>query len=376
MAKRITSSAPGFDEPEDADFDDVSGIVGDKEDDEAAITAEFDADPNKTDWIVKIYRVPPNGGKNIWLFDCRPSDLPVMQRIRDEFGSGNYIARVYLNNRLKRQIKYSIEAPRQSVASPSSMSEPMAAALREQTRLLELLIARRPQSMPLGDIAALIGAVSPIITALITRPAGTTSLQDMLGLLATAKELVSDGGSEPDSLLGLGARILGNPAIVEALTKQASPKHAQVIAPAPAALAPPRPPTPEEVQQAQVRQLQQMLAYLVGKAQNNRDPLFYADWVEEEISPQYLAMLKMPGAFDYLSQLHPGVAQHRTWFESLLFALQNPANEEDEGDDSEAESAPNVSPPSPSALSADALAHRFGGGPGYAAADVALDEMG
>ena len=100
MAKpQLTSDKPSF-EFTDAQSEDISALESDIDDQIDSITQEFGGDSRDTDYKISIYKIEEKQGKFGYCFSVVPSELPIIDRVREEFGAGKYESRIFKNKRL------------------------------------------------------------------------------------------------------------------------------------------------------------------------------------------------------------------------------------------------------------------------------------
>lgn len=97
-------------------------------------------------------------------------------------------------------------------------------------------------------------------------------------------------------------------------------------APTPPALPAAATPEPEPVVDSILVRLDQTVPYLVTKAVQGKDPVFWAGWLVEELPQVHLAALANiiheATVLDTLVMRYPVIGQHRPWFEQLVGQLR------------------------------------------------------
>lgn len=69
--------------------------------------------------------------------------------------------------------------------------------------------------------------------------------------------------------------------------------------------------------------LKYYIGVLIGFAKENRDPILYADLIADNLSDEkIMELLNKPDVIGHLLTIHPGVADVRPWFESVLGELR------------------------------------------------------
>lgn len=334
---KTANAAVEIEEGEEIEF-----VGGDQE---AAILAEFGEGLDDT-WDIKIYRQTGKRGPLPYLFSCTPDDFPIMDALRDKYGSGNYQARISKNGTLYKIVRYAIETltgpPSLPGAPANELAGVVAQALERQNTMIEGLLAREnapgPQTQA-EQMTAMLGmmklfkeVMGPAAAPAPAAPA--LGVTDMIALIKLGSDLGGEGGGGNTGLLGFVEKMLASPIVekmLEGLPAGAAghvPALAAPAAPAPDTLAaqpqPAAPPGDPNAQQVQAAIMQHNLRYLVGKAAANADVGLYADWVIDNVSREILDLiLAHPAPLQELEKFEPAVAQHVGWFNALLEEIAN-----------------------------------------------------
>lgn len=352
MANKAKTSTSGMEE------DEISGIKTpverEDEDTEAAILAEFNKGDDAATWKVSVCRAAKGGEPEPYLFSCSPSELPVIDRLRDEYGTGSYRIRVYRNNLIFRSFTVGVEARRAPTTPAPAVvpaSDGLAAALERQTALLERLINQRQQPVQqvdsFGMMTTLLGAIGQI-KGLFGAPA-TSSAENAIELFMKGIEAAKDlGGSDKGNtgLMDIVRDLLKSPIIekmIEGAAANVSVPHTQRMVttgpgigetPQPLSAQPPpqptTPPTPsngdtinQQVQppgdDPRLVAMTHNIRYLATKAAANADVELYADWVLDNVPADLLTQLvNDPTALTMLSTAVPEARPYVAWFGQLL----------------------------------------------------------
>ena len=361
--------------------EDVTKLVNDQETEEQELLQELGADERVVDIYAKIYQQERNNRNLTWLFDCTMADFPILERLRDQYGSGSYQARIYKNKKLYRQVRWQIK-------TPSTQNQPVApgetavnAAINQQGQLMGELVSivhqmkQAPAPVvnqnPMDPTAmvqmftAMMGAMQQMIPP---PPKVESPLALMAQVVNMMKDIQSDGKEK--GMFDIVSDFLKSPLLsqaVEQSQKQASQMYSrQAIAPAPkpsgfATNAPsnsspsmmrvPAPTTesehhnlssnpyegsnydpspnyapqeaPQEISPDEM-QFRSQLELLVNAAQRGADPDLYADLIEDQIPREMIdQFLMVPNPLEVLANYHPGVSQYADWFKRLLNSLTN-----------------------------------------------------
>lgn len=311
----------------DVEYDDASKIEKDFRDEEAEIQAHFGDADGDADMHYQVRKFLPDTKDKFFCCEGTRADFPILPKIQARFGGGKYEVWIFKHKKLYRRMRVGVMEPRkeESPQAPDAGLSAILAAIQTQTKMVENFVAPKQSGLFAGLTAKdVLLLAPPIITALAALGKGG-STKDMLETMQIAKGLFDksdDGDREPDSLMGLLSNVLTKTPLIDAVSKAA-------LAP----LAPQRPQVAASPEQAQAAQLKQQLAYMITRAQKNSPPELYADFLEDNLPPQFVAMLSQPGALAYLETLHPPIGTYRPWFEALLQSLANaPSDGEEENE--------------------------------------------
>lgn len=339
-------------------------------DEEAAILSEFDEADDNTKWSVSICKVRDGGGGEDFILKVSPAEFPILERLRDEFGSGTYAIRVYKNGRIHKYFKKGILAlkkPEPPQATPSQQTDGLQAIAQQMQRqadMIERLVTERRQPIaqavnPFEMMTTLLGAIGQIRG--LFAPAGNAGVEQielfMKGVEA-AKEL--GGGSGESSITDIFRDLLKSP-LVEKMLESAVPvqQPQQVpqfqqrqpgIGEAPQPLQPTSQPAPQSDNQQTIgstqtteqhdtnsnqvimAMLQHNMRYLCTKAANNADVDLYADWVIDNVPREILMQLASdPNALQTIATHVPEVQTYAVWFARLFASIQQALTEEPDG---------------------------------------------
>lgn len=317
----------------EGDFDDISALQDDVDGQIAAVIGEFgDEEVNSTK--LKVYRVVQNMGKMEWLFDCTVSELPIMQRLRDEYGGGSYEARLYAKTesdkwaKLKKKFEFLIGEPKKQVINPNGNKEMVSVMVEGFNKLGELIAIQRQSSQP--DMMAM----------------QTNMMQNMLQM----RELLGLGGQQKqpdpmeqmtkflemqsafssirddretntnDLLLSLANHVL--PQLAEMgkkeqelqaaslLDKKSNPVNTNNAQ---------RTPATEKTEENKAMKMQ--LVFLTGMAKKDADPMVYAQMILDQTPPEkisdLLSFVSSPGALEKMTEIHEPIKNYSLWFTEL-----------------------------------------------------------
>ncbi len=144
----------------EAEFEDVSGLQGDLDEQLHSIFSEIGGEADDIDYEIRAYRPQKGKGAMGYLFACTPEELPIMDKLRDDYGGGTFQVRVLRNKKIFRRKTVIIEPPLKKPEQPmidatSNMAEVMAQGFM---RLGELIVTTNaaPPVQPGGGMADMI----------------------------------------------------------------------------------------------------------------------------------------------------------------------------------------------------------------------------
>lgn len=313
----------------DGDFDDVSKLVADQDGEENELLAELDDTPGDVKMTFTVRKCVPNQKETAFCFNGTRADLPIMERLQNEFDGGKFLVYISRNGKLYRKKQVTVLKPVRPVFAAPTQDPALVEAIRQQGALLEKMMTHQPQTnfgQILKDAAPFVAAAAPIIAGLFNRAAPDPSAQ-MLVMVQTMQALkeMSDPQSSDRETGFLDVINTIGPKLIDGITRtqQGAPPQRLASTAAPQA-SPPTAPPPEDKAAAELRA---QLDTMIVAARKNADVDLLADVIETIAEPDVLAVLRAPGAIDILIQAHPAIAPHRAWFERVLHSLANSPNE-------------------------------------------------
>lgn len=325
---------------DDTDFEGFEEIEQDAATEFESVLAGFDLTDSNVTYEIRVYRIASTenvkGQREKYLFSVTPTELPIFDRIRNEYGSGIYRIRVYeYQGRkpiLKRAFDIDIEAPtirsNNSTERPSEIGVVLSAIEKSNANVMALM--ERLLERPLVQTHQ---AVDPMVAMerTLTMAASLAGLRQeprdnglgieaMLGLITKGMELgqQAQGSSEPKGVMDLIAAAL--PTLLEKFQMpQLGTPQPQVQ---PLQHQPNQPMPQQPVSPAQAY-LVQIIQQLGEQAKQNVDVAQVAPWLDENVPPAMLGeLLHDPLALDKLSTAFPVIRDHRGWFTALFNELR------------------------------------------------------
>jgi hypothetical protein len=304
----------------------------------AEILDAFNAGPDSITWNIRVSQVTGNnrrGDKELFLFNCDPSELPIEERLIRDYGTGTYRARVMRNGRLFRQFDIPVLAPAPKQEAPTTdlaailaaIERSNAAAAERVERFLERVATPGTVTQTQLDPFAMLEKMSTIIANMnrtAPQAAPSNSLETTLSVVEKIMDMSQNFGGEKrnagmmDILRDLvkspilGQLMEGAAANMAALPRPNSPPPQRVpMQPnAPQTQQPPPPPD---------NPLVQAVRYLVTRAQANANPSLYAEWLLDNLPPEMAKqLLPQQNLVMQLEQAIPEVTPHRIWFQFVI----------------------------------------------------------
>ena len=342
-----------FDGVEEAVIDGSSEDITELEDSIEAelnnIFSEIGSDKQDVTFKIRVDKVLEGKGETAYCFSCLPSEMPIMDRIRDGFGSGKYQIRVWRTEpgkgaRLVKKPMINILASKKPVPVVQDKSGDMSAILSamaesqrmQMEQLKEIMIMNRPQTVaapPQQSLTELVTALAGL-QQLSPPPAADNGMTMFLKGVEMMKGFAteSNGGEKGFAdVLITAAKEFGGPIMEMSKNLAAMPGQpgravpgqplpGEVMSGQPGQPGQPIPPayTPDTTEDSTLIMLKMQVKNLVTKAAAGADPALYADLIIDNMAEsQIREFLGQPNLKEFLTNLEPGVAQYWPWFETL-----------------------------------------------------------
>lgn len=314
------------------EFDDITDLQNDLDSQLDSIFQEFGGDENDTEYKILVKRVLPERGEYEHCFSCLPSELPINDKIKNQYGPGIYMIWIYKNKKIFRRRKIiiakGIEEKKELIPVTENKDSmyPILLQMQQQQSektermLLAFLEKSSPPPQPQHNPIEMMTAMLTAVTQLQNLTDKSNGVDDLLKTVQLVREL--DGGTDNDpSLLGLFGKAM--PALINAGQATVQPEIQPEIPPQSAQ------PQPEEninVQNEEEEKLNLFkfqLASLVRIASDGGDPEVYADVILDRFSEDQLKQfLEIPDIMEYLISINTDVANYKGWFEKLIEAVK------------------------------------------------------
>lgn len=368
---------------------------------EDEIAAEFGAD-GESEWIVTVKQVNALTKKQDTCFKMSPGELPgLFDRLKNEYGPGEYRAYVTRNGELKRNLAYRIAKPLASATmqpAPSQISD-LGRLLERQTEMIANLVrggtpSPAPAPDPMAMFSSMMTALAGAKEMFSQPPAPQTNIKEFIEIITLAKDLTGDNGGGK-GVIDLLSELVRSP-IAEEIAgqfKQERQTPQQLIArPVPqkstTMIKPPQnnAPVPELLQfldQATIAQLKSQIDFLVTRAAANSDPNLYAEMLCDILPVEMIStFFERDDLMPSLTYLNPAVGQYPQWFEEMREAVNHILTADGDAEDNDADAMPpEINVPKREAGNAAALnSHgdtlRRGGREGDAGNNAPVDARG
>jgi hypothetical protein len=368
MAKQLPS--PADDEFSDADFlmttnaEDVTLQQQDIDEQINSIMSEVGSDKNEVTFHFQVWRVLKDKADMAFLFKGFLSDLPIMERLRDEYDGGKFHIQVYRNKKRYRRVSVTVEAPKKSYVPPAQKNETaeilraiadQQSAMHKQLVDTLMQVAGKPATPQPSQMDMMMGMVALMkgMKDIVGAPAPAPMVHDMnpdkyMDLFIRGMELGKDsGGSASGSNLidVLRDTVKALPTLAS-MTQPTMPRPAPAPAPpstvprmdAPAT-PPVSPPAPEDSMTISDMIIKQNLGKLIEKAEADSDPTLYGDFIIDNVPEKMVReYILKENIVEELGKLDPRVLQHREWF----LELRNHIYEVLTAPEEESDTAPHV----------------------------------
>jgi hypothetical protein len=305
----------------DGDFEDISALESDLDGQLDDIFSEFGGDESTEDYSLRIYRPQDKKGKLSYMFACTPLDLPILDRLRDEYGGGSFQVRVLKNGKIFRRLSVLVEAPiKKNIESNTDMVSMMGAMNQGFQRLGELLVNQKeivPPANSMKDMLESMVLMKEVMGSPIAPPDPIKLLKDVLGIQKTLTGGQNDKETNVnDVFLGLVENVLPRLADV-GLTENNVTSNVNETSTDDT--------TEGSVNTVKVSPMKMHLVFLCAQAAKNRNPVIYAQMVLDNTPDnkldELIDFMEMDNAFDEMVIIHKGVSRYPEWFRNLKEAI-------------------------------------------------------
>ena len=358
--------------------EDITALQNDVDDQINSIFSEVGADKNEVNYHFQVWRVLKDQAEMAFLFKGTPAELPIMERLRDEYDGGKFHIQIYRNKKRYKRLQVNVEVPKK-VAVAALVKNDLAEVFKEMGRQQQ-----ENFNMLKDTVLQMVGKPST------SAPSQIETMTLMIGLMKSMKDFASpqipqapafdpekmfdmflkgmemgreSGGGGETGLMDIAKELIKSPLLGQlahaATTTQQLPPNMRLAKPAAVALTdnpvkePVRStPNPQAPKGDNVNNpvLKHYLNMLIQKAEKDSDPVLYAEFILDNV-PQSMVEenIMREDLIEYLSSIDSRVSSHKEWFmelsDHIISVLTSPDElEEDEGTiDNPGESTPDVS---------------------------------
>jgi len=328
----------------DGQFKDVSDLQKDIDAQIDAIFQEFGGDDNDSKFKIIVKRAMHGKGDLEHCFSCVPSELPIIDRIKETYGAGSYEIWVYKDGKIFKRPKLNIakeiklhERPQINTNDINSVIQSMLQSQQDQMaefkNMMFMMMQKNnvPAPDPTSTMGSMMGVMMQMKDFMGGGDSGKGKMDDILQAVKLVREIGGgdDGGRNfMDGMVDL-AKSFG-PSIIEMssnLAKNPAPVSRETIPQNPTGQIESKP----QEEDPRMNMFKMQLDMLVQKASINSDPALYADLVVDNIpQDQLIQFINRTDIIEYLISIHPGVGEHRIWFGHLVGEIKSCISAEDE----------------------------------------------
>lgn len=325
--------------------EDVSLQQADTDEQINSIFSEVGSDKNDVNFHFQVWRVVKDQADMNFLFKGTPADLPLMERLRDEYDGGKFHIQIYKNKKRFRRLTVSIEAPKKNVAQivKNDMAELVREMGKQQQTNFNMLkdtmlqMVGKPSTPQLSEVDMMTSMMKLMesMKGFVTPTAQPTSSFDpekMFDMFLKGMEMGRESNSGGETgLMDIAKELIKSPLLGSLAQAASAPAPRPRIAPVAANPTLPRPPSsadaipvsppstaspPGDTMQPQV--IKHYLNLLVQKAEKDSDPVLYAEFILDSVPQNIIEKNILREDFiEYASSIDPRVKQYSEWFIEL-----------------------------------------------------------
>lgn len=336
--------------------EDVTAQQNDIDDQINSILAEVGTDKTEVNYYFQVWRILKDQADMAFLFKGTPADLPIMERLRDEYDGGKFHIQIYRNKKRYKRLQVTVEVPKK-VAVAALVKNDLAEVFKEMGRQQQenfnmlkdtvLQMVGKPSTPQPSQIEMMTGMMTLMMSMKnFVSPSAqlNVSPDKMIEVLIKGMELGRDsGGSGETGLMDIAKELIKSPllgSLAQAVTNPSQlPRPAQITPQSHQAVKQSQP----QVQMQQKPQgddmhnpvIKHYLNKLIEKAEKDSDPILYAEFILDN-APQSMVEknIMREDLIDYLSSIDSRVSNHKEWFIELrnhiISVLTTPDDSEDD----------------------------------------------
>lgn len=348
--------------------EDITNIIEDVDAQINSMTSEFGADKLDAEFSIKVYRVIEGKGELAWLFACVPSELPIMQKLQDDYEGGRFEVRIYKNKKIYRRIPVVVAPPVkkkdvEKIVPQNDLTALVNAISQQQERQFNqlketLLQIAGKNTSPAPDPMAMMGSMMAALVQMknfitpAAQPTNSLPPEKMVDLIIKGMELGKDsGGGSETNMLDVLKEAFKSPLLLAAANSLQQPviNHNPMVnrAPAKVAVNPANPANPNKLQQRPTivpkpkqenlnmnNILVHNLNMLVEKAENDSDPILYAEFILDNVPEETIKeYILKDDLIEEMQKINPKVLEYKNWFIEMRDHIKMVLTEEGAGGD-------------------------------------------
>ena len=324
----------------DGESEDITDLQKDIDGQITDIYSEFGGEPNEVEFRIDVKRTIPNKGVNEDCFSCSIEELPIKERIRNEFGSGLYQIYIYKNKKLFRRRTLRLAAPikhpvvNNATLQGGGIKDILAAMAENQHRqyeqMKELMLSQNAQPSQTDQMTHMLQTMA-LMKQVMGEPVKATDPMKVLEVAKGLAESMGDGGdkSSLDRLIESALPVLiegaknpvqnagaPTPLMNNPIRPVAPPVSVNV--PIPNQSPPNQLGKPQDEKDMLKQIVRSRLPQLLSWAAQDRSPGLYAEVILDQIPgafmEKYIEFVKTPDCISQLAILNSEVNQYIHWF--------------------------------------------------------------
>lgn len=343
--------------------EDITALQNDVDDQINSIFSEVGADKNEVNYHFQVWRVLKDQAEMAFLFKGTPAELPIMERLRDEYDGGKFHIQIYRNKKRYKRLQVNVEVPKK-VAVAALVKNDLAEVFKEMGRQQQenfnmlkdtvLQMVGKPSTPPPSQIETMtlmIGLMKSMKDFASPQIPQTPAFdpEKMFDLFLKGMEMGREsGGGGETGLMDIAKELIKSPLLGQlaqaATTPQLPPPNMRMAKPVAAALTDnPVKETNASALNPQVAKgdtvnnpvLKHYLNMLVQKAEKDSDPILYAEFILDNVPQSMVEQnIMREDLIEYASSIDPRVKQHEQWFlelrDHIITVLTGPDEPEDD----------------------------------------------
>jgi hypothetical protein len=310
-----------------SDTEDTVKFSGDFDDYIQAVFSEIGGDVNEQNIVLKVYRVVENKAEVAYLFACTPAELPILDKLRDEYSGGRFEVRVYRNNGCIRRKVVVIEAAKKPVVVKTEDTSQLAKIMLDGfNRIADKMATMNTQPQVMPDPSKLMETMGNMIMnfqrMMPQAPTIVNPVEQSLALVQKGIELaqgINRDGQEP-SMVGVLSDFFKSPLLEHMLRPKVEPIMQTQSRPVG---------NQQPINQADAVR-KQYINMLLQKAKQGASPELYAEYIldnapEDVVRENFIG----PTVINDIMRLVPEVGNHVNWFTELQKAIMQMLDDTD-----------------------------------------------